>query len=58
MYQNKLQEERVQDVINGDLVNQAFAQFNENLINDQDPNSQIENDETSGAEYSNESDSE
>ena len=41
MYQSKLQEEPVQDVINinkmkfepyGDLVDQAFVQFNENLI--------------------------
>ena len=40
-----------------DLVYQAFSQFNENLINNQDPHSQIENDETPGAEYPNESDS-
>ena len=33
-------------------------EFNENLINNQDPHSQIENDETPGAEYPNESDSE
>ena len=32
-------------------------QFNENLINNQDPYSQIENNETPGAEYPNESDS-
>ena len=32
--------------------------FNETLINNQDPHSQIENDETSEAEYSNENDSE
>ena len=60
MYQNKLQEEGVQDVVHinkmkfelyGDLVDQAFSQFNENLINNQDPHSQIENDETLGAEY-------
>ena len=66
-YQNKLQEEGVQDVVNinkirfepyGDLVDQAFSQFNENLINNQDPHSQIENDETPGPEYPNESDSE
>ena len=55
MYQIKLQEEGVQDVANinqvklepnGDLVDQAFLQFNENLINNQDTQSQIENDET------------
>ena len=42
LYQNKLQEEGVQDVVNinkikfepyGDLVDQDFSQFNENLIN-------------------------
>ena len=32
--------------------------FNETLINNQDPHSQIENDETSEAGYSNENDSE
>ena len=42
----------------GDLVDQAFSQFNENLINNQDPHSQIENDETSGAGYCNANDSE
>ena len=66
MYQNKL-EEGVQDVVNinkvrfepcGNLVDQAFLQFNVNLINNQDPHSRIENDETPGAEYPNESDSE
>ena len=45
MYQNKLQEEGVQDIVNinkmkfepyGDLVDQAFSQFNKNLINNQD----------------------
>ena len=65
MYQNKLQEEQVQNVINvnkmkfephGDLVDQAFVQFNENLINNQDPHSQTENDETPEEEYPNESD--
>ena len=40
-----------------DLVDQAFSQFNENLINNQDPHSQIENEETSGAGYYNENDS-
>ena len=42
LYQNKLQEEGVQNVVNinkinfepyGDLVDQDFSQFNENLIN-------------------------
>ena len=51
MYQNKVQEEQVQDVIkinkmkfepHGDLLNQAFVQLNEILINNQDPYSQIE----------------
>ena len=67
MYKNKLQEQRVQDVRNrnkirfepyGDLVDQAFSQFNENYIKNQDSHSQIENDETTGAEYPNENDSE
>ena len=67
MYQNKLQEQRVEDVVNrnnikfepyGDLVDQAYSKFNETLINNQDPKSQIENDETPGAKYSNESYSE
>ena len=62
LHQNKLQEEGVQDVVNinkikfepyGDL-DQAFSQFNENLINNQDKHSQIENDETPGPEYPNE----
>ena len=35
-----------------------FSQFNENSINNQDSHSQIENDETPGAEYPNENDSE
>ena len=38
----------------GDLVDQTFSQFNENYINNQDSHSQIENDETPGAEYTNE----
>ena len=58
-----MQEQGVQDVVNrskvnfeayGDLVDQAFSQFNENYINKQDSHSQIENDETPGAEYPNE----
>ena len=64
-YQNKLQEQGVHDLVNrnkikfdryGDLVDQAFSQSNENSINNQDPLSQIENDETPGAEYPNEND--
>ena len=67
LYQNKLQEQGVQDVVNrnkikfepyGDLVDQFFSQFNENLINNQDPQSQIENDEIPKTEYPNENDSE
>ena len=67
MYQNKLQEKGIQDVVNinkmefepyDDLVDQVFLQFNANSINNQETHSQIENDETPGAEYSNESDSE
>ena len=51
LYQNKLQEQGVQDAVNrnkikfvpiGDFVDQAFSQFNENSINNQDPHSQIE----------------
>ena len=68
LYQNKLQEQGVQDVVNtnkikfvephGDFTDQAYSEFNETLINNQDPQSHIENDETPGAEYSNESYSE
>ena len=56
---NKLQEKGVQDVVNrskikfepyGDLINQAFSQFNEKSINNQDPHSQTENGEKPGAE--------
>ena len=65
--QNKLQEEGVQGAVNinvvtfelhGDLVNQTFLQYNENLINKQDPQSQTESDETPEAKYLNEKDSE
>ena len=35
-----------------------FSQFKENSINNEDPHSQTENDETSGAEYPNENNSE
>ena len=57
MYQNRLQEEGVQDVVNinkmkfepyVDSLDQEFLQFNENLMNNQDPHSQMENDETPG----------
>ena len=41
----------------GHLVDQAFSQFNENSINNQEPNSQIEKDETPMAEYPNENNS-
>ena len=67
IYHNKLQEEKVQDVVNiskmelepyGDLVNQVFSKFNENLINNQDRHNQNEKDETPVKEYSNERDSE
>ena len=67
LHQNKLQEQWGQDVVNtnkikfesyGDLADQAYSKFNEILVNNQDPQSQIENDETPGAEYSNESCSE
>ena len=67
MCQNKQQEQGVQDVVNKnkikfqpyeDLLDQSFSQFKENSINNQDPQSQIENDETPGAEYLNENNSE
>ena len=67
LYQNKLQEQAVQDDVNrnkikfepcGYLVDQAFSQFNENSINNQDPQSQTENDETPEAQYPNENESE
>ena len=61
MYQKKLQQEGVQDVVKqikfepyGDLFDQAFSQIKDYLINNQDLHSQIENDETPGAEYPNE----
>ena len=47
----------MQDVVNinkmkfepyGNLADHAFSQSNENLINNQDPQSQIENDEVRG----------
>ena len=67
LYQNKPQEQGVQDVVNSnkikfkpyrDLVDQIFSQFNENSINNQDSHSQIENYETPETEYPNENDSE
>ena len=67
LYQNKPQEQGVQDVVNNnkikfkpyrDLVDQIFSQFNENSINNQDSHSQIENYETPETEYPNENDSE
>ena len=44
--------------LSGDLVDNAFLQVKQNLINSQDQNSQIENYEKPGAEYPNENDSE
>ena len=40
----------------GDLLDQAFSQFNQKSITNQDPLSQAENDETPGAKYLNEND--
>ena len=67
LYQNKLQKQGVQDIVNinkikfepyGDLVDEVYSRFSETLINNQDPHSQIENDEVPGAEYPNGNDSE
>ena len=67
LYQNQLQWQGVLDVANknklkfkpyGDLVDQVYSKFKETFINNQDPHSQIENDETPEAEYCNEDDSE
>ena len=50
MYQNKLQEQGIQDVVNtnrikfqpyGDLVDQIYSKFNETLINNQDPQAKL-----------------
>ena len=41
----------------GVLVNQAFSQFNENPITNQDLHSQIEKNDTQGEDYPNESNS-
>ena len=65
LYQNKLHEQGIQGVINrtkikfepyGDLVNQAFSEFNENSINNHDPHNETENDESQEAEYPSEND--
>ena len=40
-------------MIKFDSVDQDFSQFNKNLVNNVDPYSQIENDETQRAEYPN-----
>ena len=67
LYQNKLGEQGVQAVVNmnkiklkpyDDLVDQGFSQFDKNSIKNQDSQIQVENDETPGAEYPNENDSE
>ena len=67
LYQNKLQEPEDQDIVNinkikfepnGDLVDEVYSWLIETLINNQDPQSQIESDEIPGAEYPNDSDSE
>lgn len=61
MYQNKLQEQRIQVIVkrnkiqfelHSDLVDQAFSGFNEKSIKNQEANNQIENDETPKAKYS------
>ena len=38
----------------GDLADQAFSQFNNNSVNNQDPHSKTENNQTPEAEYPNE----
>ena len=62
-----LQEQGVQDVVNinnitseqyGDLIDQIYSEFNETLINNQDPRSKIENDETPALKHPNGNDSE
>ena len=66
LYQNKLQEQGVQDIENinkikfepyGNLVDEVYSRLNETLVNNQNPHSQIENDEIPGAEYPNDNDS-
>ena len=67
MYQNELQDQGVHNVLNinkikfepyGNLFDEVYYRLNETLINTQDPHRQIENDETPGAEYPNDNDSE
>ena len=67
LYQNKLQEQGVQGIENinkikfepyGNLVDEVYSRLNETLVNNQNPHSQIENDEIPGAEYPNDNDSE
>ena len=67
LYQNKLQEQRIQEVANmnkimfkpySDLVDQTFSDFNETLINIQDPYSKIQSYKTPRAEYNNGNNSE
>ena len=65
IYQNKLQEEGAQNVVNiskikfepyCDFADQGFLQQNENLIKTQDPENQIKNDETTWANNPNQND--
>ena len=67
LYQSKLQEQRIQEVANmnkimfkpySDLVDQTFSDFNETLINIQDPYSKIQSYKTPRAEYNNGNNSE
>ena len=67
LYQNNLQKQEIQGFVNrnkikfdpnGDLADQIFSWLNKKSINNQDPHSQIENDETLEAEYTSENDSE
>ena len=67
LYQNKLQEQGVQGIENinkikfepyGNLVDEVYSRLIETLVNNQNPHSQIENDEIPGAEYPNDNDSE
>ena len=60
LYQNKFLEPGVQDIVNnnkiefepfGDLVEEAYLHYNEHLIGNQDPQGQIENDETEQADF-------
>ena len=65
MYRNKLQEKRVQSIVNrrkikfepyGGLFDQAFSQFNEKSINNPEPHSLTENYETPKAKFHDEND--